>query len=101
MKYDKFTVKMQEAVVSCQDLAEKSEHQVIEVEHFVHVLINQKESFVPELLKNLSFSKSIIEDIGVKVIQEVIKDITPNDIIASLTQPNKAHLKKVYKYYDD
>ena len=40
---------------------------------------------------------SLIDDIGVKVIQEIIKDITPEDILSSLTKPNIQSLKKVYR----
>jgi len=47
--------------------------------------------------KIIKEKKSMIEDIGAKAITEIIKDITPEDILATLTQPNKAHLKKVYK----
>ena len=47
-----------------------------------------------EIIKN---HELLINDIGAKVIQEIIKDVTPEDVLASLTKPNIQSLKKVYR----
>lgn len=47
-----------------------------------------------KMIKGTDFS---IKDIGTKVFNEIVKDISYEDVLASITQPNKAHLKKVYK----
>jgi len=40
--------------------------------------------------------KSLIEDTGIKVMCELIKEVTPQDVLKSLTQKNKNDLKKIY-----
>jgi hypothetical protein len=50
---------------------------------YFHDLINQKESFV--------------KDIGTKVLNEVLKEVTPEDVLSVLNQTNKNALKKMYK----
>jgi len=42
-------------------------------------------------------SESLINDVGGGVIQEIIKEVTPEDVIASLTQKNIQSLKKIYR----
>jgi ATP-dependent Clp protease ATP-binding subunit ClpB len=52
-RFDKFTLKSQEAVQAAQELAAKSKHQQIEPEHLLRVLIEQQEGVVMPVLKKL------------------------------------------------
>ncbi|MBI5966668.1 MAG: ATP-dependent chaperone ClpB [Deltaproteobacteria bacterium] len=67
MRFDKFTLKAQEALQEAQALAEKHEHQQIEPEHLLYVLLRQSEGIVPQVFQKLGvplpeiFSK--IEDL--------------------------------------
>lgn len=49
------------------------------------------------LNKIIEKQKPVIIDIGTKVIKEVIKDITPEDVLISLNKNNIQSLKKVYR----
>ena len=50
MKFDKFTVKAQEAVQAAQSLAVEGSHQAIEPEHLLLALLQQQEGVVGPLL---------------------------------------------------
>jgi ATP-dependent Clp protease ATP-binding subunit ClpB len=52
-RFDKFTLKSQEAVQAAQELAAKSKHQQIEPEHILLALIEQQEGVVTPILKKL------------------------------------------------
>src|SRR5512139_3732605 len=52
-RFDKFTLKSQEAVQAAQDIAAKSRHQQIEPEHLVLALIDQQDGVVMPILKKL------------------------------------------------
>src|SRR5512139_1362245 len=52
-RFDKFTLKSQEAVQAAQELAAKSRHQQIEPEHLLRTLIEQQEGVVTPVLKKL------------------------------------------------
>ena len=53
MKFDKLTLKSQEAVQEAQRLAREASHQEIDGEHLLLALIGQDESLVPELLTRI------------------------------------------------
>src|ERR1700730_10283405 len=53
MKFDKFTVKAQEAVQAAQSLAVEGSHQAIEPEHLLLALLQQQEGVVGPLLAKL------------------------------------------------
>src|SRR4249919_2074709 len=53
MRLDKLTTKSQEALQQAQSLAEKRNHQAIDVEHFLFALLGQKEGVVISLLQKL------------------------------------------------
>jgi len=48
---------------------------------------------IPTMVKN----NLLIKDIGKEVIQEIIKQVAPEDILASLNKNNMQSLKKVYR----
>ncbi|MFQ5828375.1 MAG: ATP-dependent chaperone ClpB [Candidatus Methylomirabilia bacterium] len=66
MRFDKFTVKAQEAVQTAQSLAEQQNHQAIEPEHLLLALIQQQEGVIGPLLSKLGVRpkaiRSQIED---------------------------------------
>ena len=53
MRFDRFTVKAQEAVQAAQSLADQHSHQVIEPEHLLLALLQQQEAVVGPLLGKL------------------------------------------------
>src|SRR5260370_34362960 len=53
MKFDKFTVKAQEAVQAAQSLADQGNHQALEPEHLLLALLQQQEGVVGPLLSKL------------------------------------------------
>jgi len=71
MRYDKFTLKLQEAYGEAEVLAGNFGHQGIDVEHLLLVLVRQPEGIVPEILKKLGVQPGIIE----KKIETVIQGL--------------------------
>ncbi len=53
MQFEKFTLKSQEALQGAQALAGELQHQQIEPEHLLKVLIEQEDGIVPSILKKL------------------------------------------------
>jgi ATP-dependent Clp protease ATP-binding subunit ClpB len=53
MKFDKLTLKSQEAVQEAQRIAREASHQEIDGEHLLLALLGQSESLVPELLARI------------------------------------------------
>jgi ATP-dependent Clp protease ATP-binding subunit ClpB len=62
MRLEKLTVKSQEALQQAQGLAEKRNHQAIDVEHLLFALLGQKEGVVPSLLQKVGLSLSTLVD---------------------------------------
>ncbi len=54
MRLDRLTLKAQEALQSAEQLAERRQHQQIEVEHLTLALIQQADGLIPTLLKKLA-----------------------------------------------
>ncbi len=53
MRFDKFTLKVQEALQEAQTLANKQHHPALDVEHLLLVLLAQPEGIVAGILKKL------------------------------------------------
>ena len=53
MQFDKFTWKSQEAIQEAQSLAQQMNHQQIEPEHLLKVMLDSKEGIIPSILKKL------------------------------------------------
>jgi ATP-dependent Clp protease ATP-binding subunit ClpB len=62
MRFDKFTVKAQEAVQQAQILAEKYQHQTIDVEHLLLALLEQSEGVVLPILQKLGANPQLIAE---------------------------------------
>jgi len=71
MRFDRFTLKAQEALQEAQALAEKHEHQQIEPEHLLYALLRQSEGIVPQVLGKLGVS---LPEISSK-IENILKRI--------------------------
>jgi ATP-dependent Clp protease ATP-binding subunit ClpB len=52
VRFDKFTVKAQEAVADAQNIAGERNHQLIEVEHLLLALVSQEGGTVPSFWPN-------------------------------------------------
>jgi ATP-dependent Clp protease ATP-binding subunit ClpB len=53
VRFDKFTLKAQEAIQSAQDIAARHDHQQIEPLHLLGALVAQHDGVVPPLLSRL------------------------------------------------
>ncbi len=62
MRLDKLTIKSQEALQQAQGLAEKRNHQAIDVEHLLFALMGQKEGVVLSLLQKLGVSLAAVTE---------------------------------------
>ena len=60
IRFDKFTLKAQEAIQASQKIAETRQHQQIEPEHLLQALIEQPEGIVQPILQKLGASKETI-----------------------------------------
>ena len=61
MRFDKFTVKVQEALQEAQSLAGKLGHQAVDMEHLLAALIRQPEGIVSAALKKLGADTRLIQ----------------------------------------
>ena len=50
MRFDKFTLKAQETIQNSQQTAERFGHQQIEPEHFMVVILEEKEGVIPSII---------------------------------------------------
>jgi ATP-dependent Clp protease ATP-binding subunit ClpB len=62
MRLDKLTIKAQEALQEAQSLADKQDHQSIEVEHLLLALIEQKDGLIPSLLEKVGANPQVIKN---------------------------------------
>jgi len=62
MRFDKMTIKVQEAIQEAQTLATKYGHQVIDVEHLLLTLVRQPEGITGTILKKLGADPQVIEE---------------------------------------
>ena len=60
MRFEKFTIKAQEALQEAQTIAEKYEHQQVEPEHILTALTLQKEGIVIPMLKKLGVDPAAV-----------------------------------------
>ena len=61
MRFDKFTLKVQEALQDAQTLASKYGHQAIDAEHLLSSFLKQSEGIVAEILRHLGADVGRIE----------------------------------------
>ncbi len=61
MRFDKFTLKAQEAIQEVQNIAQRMGHQQVEPEHILKAIISQGEGIIPLLLKKIGTDPTAIE----------------------------------------
>ena len=71
MRLDKLTTKSQEALQEAQGLAEKRNHQAIDVEHLLFALLGQKEGVVLALLQKLGVPLNALTDKLQKILDRL------------------------------
>jgi ATP-dependent Clp protease ATP-binding subunit ClpB len=59
MNIEKFTLKAQEALQEAKSVAERKNHQQIEVEHLLSALLEQKEGIVLPILQKLGANSDL------------------------------------------
>ena len=77
MRLEKLTIKSQEALQQAQGLAEKRNHQAVDVEHLLFALLGQKEGVVPSLLQKLGMPLSTLLERLQKALDRVINPVAP------------------------
>jgi len=70
IKFDKFTIKAQEAIGEAQQIASTYNHQEIKGEHLLLALINQKDGVVPSILQKLEVNS---EELKLKLERQLEK----------------------------
>jgi len=60
IRFDRLTIKSQEALAEAQKLAEKAGHQQIDVEHLALALVRQREGLTPGLLEKLGVDPAVL-----------------------------------------
>jgi ATP-dependent Clp protease ATP-binding subunit ClpB len=73
MRFDKFTLKVQEAIQEAQSLAGQLGHQTLDVEHLFVSLLKQPEGIVSEIIKKLGGDPRRIEEEVRKVLGKLPK----------------------------
>ncbi len=73
VRFDKFTVKAQEAVADAQNIAGERQHQFIEVEHLLLALLQQGGGTVPSLLAKLGADAATLASEVEAALEEVPK----------------------------
>ncbi|KKO18960.1 MAG: ATP-dependent chaperone ClpB [Candidatus Brocadia sp.] len=71
MRFDKFTIKAQEAVQEAQELAESKRQQQILAVHLLEVLITQEQGIVMPLLKKLGVDTNAVLDKTMNVVNKL------------------------------
>jgi len=71
MRFDKFTLKVQEGLQEAQTLANNLGHQGIEAEHLFLALLRQPEGIIDAILKKLGVDSKNIESALVKVLDSL------------------------------
>src|SRR4029079_11200446 len=71
MNINKYTEKAQEAVLAAQQLAEKSNHALVEPEHLLVALLEQHEGIVPEVLRKMSADPSDVARAARELLQKI------------------------------
>src|SRR5574341_71021 len=71
MRLDKLTIKSQDGLQHAQALAEKRNHQAVDVEHLLMALLGQKEGMVPSLLQKMGIPAASLLDRLQKALDRV------------------------------
>ncbi len=69
MRFDKFTIKAQEAIQEAESIAHKYAHTAMDVEHLISALLEQEDGVVPPLLDNLQVNRGVFKSEIDKLLQ--------------------------------
>jgi ATP-dependent Clp protease ATP-binding subunit ClpB len=61
MRFDRFTIKAQDAIQSAQEIAQRHSHQEITNEHLLMALLEQEEGVVPPIIQKLGANLDLIK----------------------------------------
>ena len=73
IKFDKFTVKSQEAIGEAQQIASSYNHQEIREEHLLLALIGQKDGVIPSILQKLEINPEEFKSNLKKMLEKIPK----------------------------
>ncbi|MFB3896875.1 MAG: ATP-dependent Clp protease ATP-binding subunit, partial [bacterium] len=71
MRFDKLTIKSQEAVQQAQTIAEQHQHQQIEVEHLLLALLDQTDGVVIPILQKLGVTPKLVRERLAEAIKKI------------------------------
>jgi len=71
MRFDKFTIKSQELIQNCQNLASKYRHQQFEPEHLLAAMLNEPEGIAGAMLRKLGVSPDEIAQRVVTALEKL------------------------------
>ncbi|GFP22020.1 ATP-dependent Clp protease ATP-binding subunit ClpB [Candidatus Hakubella thermalkaliphila] len=70
MRFDKFTIKAQEAIAQAQSIAESRNHQQIDAEHLLLALLEQEEGVAIPILQKLEVNPSLVRERTEELLQQ-------------------------------
>ncbi|GFP20000.1 ATP-dependent Clp protease ATP-binding subunit ClpB [Candidatus Hakubella thermalkaliphila] len=77
MRFDKFTIKAQEAIAQAQSIAESRNHQQIDAEHLLLALLEQEEGVAIPILQKLEVNPSLVRERTEELLQQKPKVYGP------------------------
>jgi ATP-dependent Clp protease ATP-binding subunit ClpB len=104
MNFNKYTEKAQEAVAAAQRLAEQSNHALVEPEHLLVALVEQREGVVPELLRKMNADPAAVGRAGRELLGRMPQayggsqaGVSPRlKLVAELAEAEAERLKDEY-----
>jgi ATP-dependent Clp protease ATP-binding subunit ClpB len=78
MKYDKLTIKAQEAIGEAQSIAQREKHQVIDIPHLILALLNE-EGIPSEIIGKIGVNPQVLRDIAKKELGFLPKVEAPTE----------------------
>lgn len=100
MRFDKLTLKAQEAIQGSQQLAEKFGHQQIEPEHIVRLILEQTEGVVPAILGKIGVDRNQLIGSVDKSLEKLPKVSGPGFGEVYISPRSKEILEKAFKEAD-
>jgi len=97
MKYDKFTIKVQEALMSARSIAEENNHQQIEPIHVLIALIEQQDGITTPLFQKLGINLNQLSNELYEQLRKMPKVTGDGVIDAMLSQDSKFLLDSAWK----
>ncbi|MDC7228185.1 MAG: ATP-dependent chaperone ClpB [Spirochaetales bacterium] len=104
MRYDKFTLKAQEALQDADGVAHEYNHQGIDIPHFIKALLEQEDGVIPPLLDKLGADKYRLSQEIESILQSLPKVYGSNTqvhLVPALSSALNAATKEAEKLKDD